>query len=65
MKPLLFGFLLIACYTLSAQNQLVIPPSLTGTTFQLNVQSGTKVLYSGTTTPTYGVDGHYWHLPLY
>lgn len=41
----------------NAQNPLSIPPAITGTTFQLNVQSGTSVFYTGTTTPTYGVNG--------
>lgn len=57
MKFLLLGALFVASYALSAQNQLIIPPSLSGTTFQLNVQSGTKVFYTGTTTPTYGING--------
>ncbi len=41
----------------SAQNQLFIPPVLTGTTFNLNVQTGTQTFYIGTTTPTYGING--------
>jgi bilirubin oxidase len=40
-----------------AQNQLVIPPSLTGTNFNLHVQSGTKIFYGSTPTPTYGING--------
>ncbi|MSP58220.1 MAG: T9SS type A sorting domain-containing protein [Flavobacteriaceae bacterium] len=40
-----------------AQNQLVIPPSLTGTNFNLNVQSGTQIFYGSTATPTYGING--------
>ena len=40
-----------------AQNQLVIPPSLTGTNFYLTVQSGTQTFYGSTPTPTYGING--------
>jgi len=40
-----------------AQNQLVIPPSLTGTNFNLTVQSGTQTFYGSTATPTYGING--------
>ncbi len=46
----------------NAQNPLAIPPSLTGTTFNLNVQSGTQSFYTGTSTPTYGVNGT-WMAP--
>ncbi|MBS1594090.1 MAG: multicopper oxidase domain-containing protein [Bacteroidetes bacterium] len=41
----------------NAQNALIIPPSISGTSFQLNVQNGTKVFYTGTSTPTYGING--------
>lgn len=51
---LLFSMVYGACYS---QNALNIPPSLTGTTFLLNVQNGSKIFYSGTTTQTYGVNG--------
>ncbi|MBA3828309.1 MAG: multicopper oxidase domain-containing protein [Taibaiella sp.] len=40
-----------------AQNVLNIPPALTGTSFNLNIQSGSQVFYTGTTTPTYGING--------
>lgn len=45
-------------YTLfgQAQNPLVIPPLLTGTAFNLNVQIGTQNFY-GVPTPTYGING--------
>lgn len=36
---------------------LNIPPALNGTTFNLNVQSGTQSFYPGTTTPTLGING--------
>jgi bilirubin oxidase len=42
---------------LSAQNLLTIPPLLTGTVFNLNVQSGSRTFYDSTSTPTYGVNG--------
>ena len=40
-----------------AQNPLFIPPALTGTTFNLNVQSGITNFYSNNPTPTYGING--------
>lgn len=40
-----------------AQNPLYIPPALTGTNFTLTVQSGSKVFYGTTATPTYGING--------
>lgn len=39
------------------QNQLVIPPMLTGTSFNLNIQSGTTDFYPDFPTPTYGING--------
>jgi bilirubin oxidase len=42
---------------MQAQNPLAIPPSLTGTNFNLTVQSGTKTFYGSTATPTYGING--------
>jgi blue copper oxidase len=42
---------------LSAQNALFIPPALTGTQFNLNVQNGVTQFYPGINTPTYGVNG--------
>lgn len=41
------------------QNPLVIPPSLTGTTFNLNVQTGTKIFFGNTPTPTFGINGDF------
>ncbi|MCE2742842.1 MAG: multicopper oxidase domain-containing protein [Fluviicola sp.] len=40
-----------------AQNQLVIPPTLSGTTFNLSIQTGNVSFFNGTNTPTYGVNG--------
>lgn len=42
-----------------AQNPLFIPPSLTGTNFDLTVQSGTKTFYGTTETPTFGINGSF------
>jgi blue copper oxidase len=50
------GILLISIGAI-AQNILNIPPVLTGTTFNLNVQSGTQTFYTGATTPTFGING--------
>lgn len=41
-----------------AQNPLFIPPVLTGTTFNLNVQADSTEFFSGHKTPTYGVNGN-------
>ncbi len=54
--------LILLCIKCEAQNLLNIPPALTGTTFNLNVQSGSQVFYPSTTTPTYGVNGS-WMAP--
>lgn len=56
-----FFALLLICFAgnLFAQNPLLIPPVLTGTTFNLNVQSGTTQLFPGNPTPTYGINGSF------
>jgi blue copper oxidase len=41
----------------SAQNPLYIPPVLTGTDFNLDVQGGSMQFYPGNPTPTYGING--------
>ncbi len=48
---------LVALFNSKAQNPLVIPPLLSGTSFSLTIQSGTKNFYAGYNTPTYGVNG--------
>ncbi len=53
---------LVYGFTVQAQNQLAIPPTLTGTTFNLNIQSGTQTFYNNVTTPTYGINGP-WMAP--
>ena len=50
-----FGFLLYTAVV--AQNPLAIPPTLTGTTFNLKIQNGTTQFYPGINTPTYGING--------
>lgn len=40
-----------------SQTALNIPPALSGTTFSLNVQSGTSSFYASTSTPTFGING--------
>lgn len=45
-----------------SQNALMIPPTLTGASFNLNIQSGTQSFYAGTSTPTYGINGT-WMAP--
>lgn len=47
----------IFCKVLIAQNPLVIPPALTGITFNLNIQNGVTQFYPGINTATYGING--------
>ncbi|MBK9504069.1 MAG: multicopper oxidase domain-containing protein [Bacteroidetes bacterium] len=49
-------FLCMAVYACS-QNPLTIPPAITGTAFNLNVQNGTTQFFDGINTPTYGING--------
>lgn len=64
MKPA-FGYLLVMILIVfsikktTAQNPLFIPPTMSGTDFQLNVQSGTVSFWNGINTPTYGVNGNF------
>ncbi|NOX85639.1 MAG: multicopper oxidase domain-containing protein [Chlorobi bacterium] len=48
---------LLATVSLTAQNPLIIPDTLSGTEFNLNLQNGTFQFYSGTNTTTMGVNG--------
>jgi blue copper oxidase len=41
-----------------AQNPLAIPPALTGTSFNLNIQNGTTQFWPGINTPTFGINGN-------
>jgi len=40
-----------------AQSPLTIPPAITGTNFNLDIQNGTTQFYTGINTPTYGING--------
>jgi bilirubin oxidase len=57
MRIIACTFLLLQGLLLHAQNPLSIPPSLSGTTFNLDVQSGTQMFYGSTATPTFGING--------
>ncbi|MCX6199630.1 MAG: multicopper oxidase domain-containing protein [Bacteroidetes bacterium] len=57
MKNIVYIILLFQFSFLHAQNPLVIPPTLTGTTFNLNIQEGTTQFVAGINTPTYGING--------
>lgn len=48
---------LLICKGIVAQNPLFIPPSISGTTFNLNIQNGITQFYPGINTPTYGING--------
>ncbi|MBL7766584.1 MAG: multicopper oxidase domain-containing protein [Chitinophagaceae bacterium] len=58
MKYLNIAAFLFCTSTLFAQNPLAIPPVLTGTTFNLNVQNGVTQFWSGINTNTYGINGN-------
>jgi FtsP/CotA-like multicopper oxidase with cupredoxin domain len=51
--------LLMATNASFAQNPLLIPDTLSGTTFNLSVQQGTSVFFDGHNTPTYGYNGSF------
>ncbi len=57
IKRIITLLIILPCSFLSAQNQLAIPSTLTGTTFNLSIQTGTVSFFNGTTTPTYGING--------
>ncbi len=56
--------LVLLCLSLGvrAQNALSIPPVLTGATFNLEVQNGTRSFYPPVNTPTLGINGG-WMAP--
>ncbi len=61
-----FNFFFIhSCFAITSmnfcfsQNVLFIPDTLSGTVFNLNVQTGTKTFFPGYTTPTYGYNGNF------
>lgn len=51
------GALLLMVQAAHAQGPLFIPPAMTGTTFNLNIQSGTTTFFPGYNTQTYGING--------
>jgi blue copper oxidase len=56
-----FCLYLCFCFTgkLSAQNLLFIPDTLSGTVFNLNVQTGSKTFIGSNVTPTHGYNGNF------
>lgn len=62
MKQFIFILAISFSIYAKAQNPLAIPPTLTGTIFNLTVQSGSQSFYTGTTTPTFGINGT-WMAP--
>lgn len=57
-KHLLFSILLFNLRS-EAQNLLVIPDTLSGVNFSLNIYDTSKVFYTGFTTNTFGVNANY------
>jgi blue copper oxidase len=53
-----FTILLFITLGAKAQNPLAIPPTLSGSTINLNLQEGTTNFFSGTPTQTFGANGH-------
>lgn len=51
--------LVLLPFAIHSQNPLVIPDTLSGTTFNLNVQTGSQVFFPPNTTPTYGYNGNF------
>lgn len=54
----LITILLLTSIGANAQNPLAIPPTLSGTTINLNLQEGTTNFYPGPPTQTYGANGN-------
>ncbi len=50
-------FSLWAIYVAKAQNQLLIPPVLSGESIDLELRKGTHQFYEGTNTKTFGING--------
>lgn len=53
----LLGTTLLLASVLSAQTPLAIPPQVTGTTFEMNLQNGNQTFFPGFATTTMGVNG--------
>ncbi len=64
MKHIFRMALIVWLFALNAQaqNALYIPPTLTGATFNLNVQAGSRSFYPPASTPTFGINGT-WMAP--
>lgn len=58
MNKLIHFILFITPLIAYSQNQLMIPPTLSGTNIDLTLQTGTHQFYSGTNTNTYGANGN-------
>jgi len=56
-KSILVIAIVFFCKVIVAQNPLSIPSSLTGTSFDLNIQNGVTQFYPGINTSTYGING--------
>lgn len=59
MRSVLLILLVFHFGFVQSQNQLMIPPALTGTNFNLTVQTGVTNFYDSTFTPTYGINGSF------
>ncbi len=58
MKTKLFYLISLITCSVVAQNSLLIPPVLSGTDFQLNLQNGQFEFFGGHNTATMGVNGN-------
>jgi bilirubin oxidase len=56
-RTLIYMLILLITTAVSAQNQVIIPDTLSGTEFNLNLQNGAFEFYEGQTTNTMGVNG--------
>ena len=58
MKIIISFLTLFIAFLTFSQNPLVIPPSITGTNIDLNLQEGSVNFYPGNPTATYGANGN-------
>ncbi|MCF8416556.1 MAG: multicopper oxidase domain-containing protein [Crocinitomicaceae bacterium] len=58
MKLIISALTLITAYHSFGQNPLAIPPTLTGSNIDLNLQEGSVNFYPGNATSTYGANGN-------
>lgn len=60
MRSILIISLSLLCYSpVYSQQQLFIPPTLSGTSIDLDLDEGTKSFFPGTATNTYGANGNF------